>query len=104
MIKKKLSYKKSLVIHLLVSYSESNVSSSLPAIHGFSGCDLTSKMGPKHAALRKSMDLDLLHKCGVDILSKDTLTNAEIFLVLFWIRIDSETLDQLRLAQYHDTD
>ena len=43
-------------IHLVVSCLDSNLVSSLTAIHASSGCDIINKVGSKHAGLRKPMD------------------------------------------------
>ena len=58
--------KKSVPVHLLVDQLDNGLVSCLPAIHALSGCDSTSKVGPKVSGLKTSMDLSLLEGFGVE--------------------------------------
>ena len=57
--------KKTVPVHLLVDQLDNGLVSCLPAIHALSGCDSTSKVGPKLSGLKASMDLSLLK--GFDV-------------------------------------
>ena len=57
--------KKNVPVHLLVDQLDNGLVLCLPAIHALSGCDSTSKVGPKLSRLRSSMDLTLLQGFGV---------------------------------------
>ncbi|KAG1664878.1 Transposable element Tc3 transposase [Nymphon striatum] len=52
--------KKTVPVHLLVDQLDNGLVSCLPAIHALSGCDSTSKVGPKLSGLKASIDLSLL--------------------------------------------
>ena len=73
--------KKIVPIHLLVDELDNGLVSCLPAIHALSGCDSTSKVGPKLSGLKASMDLSLLEGFGVEELSPQIISDAEKFLV-----------------------
>ena len=61
--------KKTVPVHLLVDQLGNSLVSCLRAIHALSGCDSTSKVGPKVSGLKASMDLSLLEGFGVEELS-----------------------------------
>ena len=56
---------KTVPVHLLVDQLGNSLVSCLRAIHALSGCDSTSKVGPKVSCLKASMDLSLLEGFGV---------------------------------------
>ena len=58
--------KKFVPVHLLVDQLDNGLVSCLPAIHVLSGCDSTSKVGPKMSGLTASMNLSLLEGFGVE--------------------------------------
>ena len=58
--------KKTVPVHLLVDQLDNGSVSCLPAIHVLSGCDSTSKVGPKVSGLKTSTDLFLLEGFGVE--------------------------------------
>ncbi|KAG1668335.1 hypothetical protein GQR58_017921 [Nymphon striatum] len=61
--------KKTVPVYLLVDQLYNCLVSCLPAIHALSGCDSTSKVGPKLSGLKTTMDLSLLEGFGVEELS-----------------------------------
>ena len=94
--------KKTVPVHLLVDQLDNNLVSCLPAIHALSGCDSTSKVGPKLSGMKASMDLSLLEGFGVEELSPQMISNAEKFLVSGLKKTDCSTFDEYRWEQYHN--
>ena len=94
--------KKAVPVHLLVDQLDNNLVSCLPAIHALSGCDSTSKVGPKLSGMKASMDLSLLEGFGVEELSPQMISNAEKFLVSGLKKTDCSTFDEYRWEQYHN--
>ena len=94
--------KKTIPVHLLVDQLDNNLVSCLPAIHALSGCDSTSKVGPKLSGMKASMDLSLLEGFGVEELSPQMISNAEKFLVSGLKKTDCSTVDEYRWEQYHN--
>ena len=80
--------KKTVPVHLLVDQLDNGLVACLPAIHALSGCDSTSKVGPK-----VSMDLSLLEGFGVEELSPQMTSNAERFPVSRLKKTDSSSFD-----------
>lgn len=78
------------------------VLTTLPAIHSLTGCDTTSKIGTKLAALRaaESCAEDLLFDFGKQPLNEDMEKRAEEFLVRT-LGSNLRTMDALRFHQYH---
>ena len=93
--------KKTVPVHLLVDQLDNNLVSCLPAIHALSGCNTTSKVGPKLSGLKASMDLSLLQGFCVEELSPRMISNAEMFLVSALKKTDCSTFDEYRWEQYH---
>ena len=95
--------KKTVPVHQLIEQLDSKLVSCLVAIHALSGCDSTSKVGPKLAGLKVSMDLSLLQEFGVAVLSQQMINNAEMFLVSTLKKSDCSTFDEYRWEQYHNS-
>ncbi|KAG1659915.1 Dual 3',5'-cyclic-AMP and -GMP phosphodiesterase 11 [Nymphon striatum] len=95
--------KKTVPVHLLVDQLDNGLVSCLPAIHALSGCDSTSKVGPKLSGLKASIDLSLLEGFGVKELSPQITSNAEKFLVSGLKKTDCSTFDEYRWEQYHNS-
>ena len=70
-----------IMFHINDGVVNNNLVSCLPAIHALSGCDSTSKVGPKLSGMKASMELSLLEGFGVEELSPQMISNAEKFLV-----------------------
>ena len=95
--------RKTVPLHLLAQKLDAVLLESLPAIHALSGCDTTSKVGPKLACLKKPLNLELLEGFGVAPLSDDMVSKAETFLLESLTKTrDVSTFDQYRYEQYHD--
>ena len=94
--------KKAVLVHLLIDQLDYGLVSCLPAIHALSGCDSTSKVGPKVSGLKASMDLSLLEGFGVE-LSPQMTSNAEKFLVSGLIKTDCSTFDEYQWERYHNS-
>ncbi|KAK4317056.1 hypothetical protein Pmani_011868 [Petrolisthes manimaculis] len=95
--------KKTVPVHLLVDQLDNNLVLCLRAIHALSGCDSTSKVGPKLSGMKSSMDLSLLAGFGVEELSPQMISNAEKFLVSGLKKTDCSTFDEYRWEQYHNS-
>ncbi|KAG1658774.1 Protein SMG9 [Nymphon striatum] len=95
--------KKTVPVHLLVDQLDNGLVSCLPAIHALSGCDSTSKVGPKLSGLKASIDLSLLEGFGVKELSPQITSNAEKFLVSGLKKTYCSTFDEYRWEQYHNS-
>ncbi|KAG1670551.1 Proliferation marker protein Ki-67 [Nymphon striatum] len=95
--------KKTVPVHLLVDQLDNGLVLCLPAIHALSGCDSTSKVGPKLSGLKASIDLSLLEGFGVKELSPQITSNAEKLLVSGLKKTDCSTFDEYRWEQYHNS-
>ena len=95
--------KKFVPIHKLVDELSNNLVLCLPAIHALSGCNSTSKAGPKLSGMKTSMDLSLLEGFGVEELSPQMIYNAESFLVSGLKKTDCSTFDENRWEQYYNS-
>ena len=83
---------------------ESDVISVLPAVHALSGCDSTSKIGGKKAALKvvESGLAESLSEFGKQPLSELQISNAEHFLVKYYNqKTKAMTFDDLRYEESH---
>ena len=82
----------------------SHVVEVLPAVHAFTGCDTTSKVGTKLSALQtaEKYGYELLSSFGTSDITDEMIKNAEKFLVRC---IDHnshvDTFDDLRNQIYH---
>ena len=94
---------KTVPLHLLCQHLDTVLVESLPAVHALSGCDTTSKVGPKLACLHKPLNLELLRDFGVDPLTDDMISRSEMFLLQSLAKSRHvTTFDQYRYEQYHD--
>lgn len=75
---------------------------TLPAIHSLTGCDTTSKVGTKLAALKtaEAFAENLLFDFGKEPLNQDMEKRAEQYLVQV-LGSGLHTMDALRFYQYH---
>ena len=90
-------------MHDLAERIELRVRDILPALHALTGCDTTSKVGTKKAALKAAecTGSELLSGFGKEPLSDDTIA-AERFLVGCLSDTSTvESFDELRYHQYH---
>ncbi|KAG1650787.1 hypothetical protein GQR58_027742 [Nymphon striatum] len=94
---------KTVPVHLLVDQLDNGLVSCLPAIHALSGCNSTSKVGPKLSGLKTSVDLSLLEGFGVEEQSPAITNNAEKFYVSGLKKTDCSTFDEYRWEQYHNS-
>ena len=95
---------KTVPLHLLVQKLNNVLVECLHAIHALSGCDTTSKVGPKTACLNKSLDLDLINDFGKAPMTESMIKQAEMFLINCLNKSrDVFTFDDYRYEQYHDT-
>ena len=79
----------------------------LPALHSLTGCDVTSKVGTKHNAVKAAHEITHynLLTFGVDELNEEMIKSAESFLVasLPYNTKGMSTFDEVRHSQYHKT-
>ena len=91
-------------LHAVANKTETTVVDVLPPLHALTGCDTTSKICSKTAAL-KTTDTDVIENlvtfCKTDI-NFDMIITAETFLVkCIDSKTNSENLDELRMEYYH---
>lgn len=90
-----------LPIHDICEVLDNQVIETLPAIHSLSGCDTTSKVGTKHAALIRAKGYSyLLQDFGKKDLSDGMLENAEEYLTRVLSK-DFKVMNDLRIFKYH---
>ena len=97
--------RKTFPLHILLDEVDPVLVKMLPALHSLSGCDTTSKVGPKTYCLKKSLDLELLHGFGIGSLTNYKVNQAEKFLLSTLLKAtdtDIQSFDELRFRQYHD--
>lgn len=88
-------------VHDICEVVEKQIIEILPAIHSLSGCDTTSKVGTKHAALMRAKDYAyLLKDFGREELSDTILENAEEYLTRVLSK-DFQRMNDLRIFKYH---
>ena len=90
-------------IHEIVEVMDASVIEVLPTVHAPSGCDTTSKIGTKKAALRAAFDQgwELLKTFGNSPISDEMIMKAEKFLILCLSNNNEEDFDQLRFNSFH---
>ena len=90
-------------LHTLYQRIGHRLCSVLPAVHSLTGCDITSKVGTKKAALKANPEIHL--KCfGTSLTLPPTVfKSAEMFLVKVLKRVgsDAKTFTQLRAELFH---
>ena len=91
-------------LHAIATKLESTVVDVLPALHSLTGCDTTSKICTKNAAL-KIADTDFIENLvafGKTDINIDMIIMAEKFLVkCIDSKANSESFDDLRMEYYH---
>ena len=88
-------------MHDICEIADKNIIETLPAIHSLSGCDTTSKVGMKHAALARAKDFAYLIKdFGRVELSDSMIENAEEYLTRVLAK-EFKKMDDLRSFKYH---
>ena len=91
-------------LHAIATKLESTVVDVLPALHALTGCDTTSKICSKNAAL-KIADTDFIENLvafGKTDINIDMVIMAEKFLVkCIDSKANSESFDDLRMEYYH---
>ena len=76
----------------------------LPAIHSFTGCDITSTVGTKKAALEAEGEKLLKQFGTTPTLSPSIIRGAEYYLVkVLKSSSDSKNFDDLRSEMFHHT-
>ena len=91
-------------VHDIVNDIDSDVVDVLPAVHALTGCDTTSKIGTKAAALKTAFacGIELLHSFGKTVISVEMIANAEKFLLnCITSNCKFNYLDELRYHIYH---
>lgn len=90
-----------LPVHDICDVVDNQVIKILPAVHSLSGCDTTSKVGTKHAALMRAKEYAyLLQDFGKEDLSNIMLENAEEYLTRVLSK-DFKVMNDLRIFKYH---
>lgn len=91
-------------LHTLYDRLGADLCSVLPAVHSLTGCDIASKVGTKHAAL-KADPVKNLRNFGTDVeIDQDTIKIAEKYLVQTIKRnADLENMNDLRSYLYHQS-
>lgn len=91
-------------IHALVMRIGNDLSHVLPAVHTLTGCDYTSKVGTKHAALRASPEIFLKHFGTLSVDMESEFAAAEEYLTQVLKKGTScRTTDELRCLLYHQS-
>ena len=83
---------------------ETTVIDILPTLHALTGCDTTSKICSKNAALKKTETaiIENLVTSGKTAINVDMIITAEKFLVkCIDVKTNSESFDELRIEYYH---
>ena len=91
-------------VHDIVNDIDSDVVDVLPAVHALTGCDTTSKIGTKAAALKTAFacGIELLHSFGKTDISDEMIANAEKFLLnCITSNCKFNYFDELRYHIYH---
>ena len=91
-------------LHTLYDRLGSNLCSVLPAVHSLTGCDMTSKVGTKKAALKAKPEKLLKQFEVLPTLSPPIIGDAEQYLVKV-VRSGSETknFSDMRAEVFHQT-
>ena len=93
--------RRAIPVHDLAERIELRVRDILPAVHALTGCDTTSKVGTKKAALKavECTGSELLSGFGKEPLSDDMIAAAERFLV--GCLSDTSTVKSFDELRYH---
>ena len=96
--------RRTVAIHTIVQGLDEILVANLPAIHALSGCDTTSRVGPKLACINKTVELSNVDDFGRSPLNEEMITNAERFLLqCLKKQRDVLTFDDYRYEQYYDS-
>ena len=90
-------------IHTLFDIQGNDVSRSIMKAHILSGCDVTSKLGTKAAALKNNPEIYLAQFGECPQLTPQCLRLAEEYLVKVWDsrgKLKEKTFNDLRLSRY----
>ena len=95
------SKRKAIPLHSLHSSLPTTLIEVLPALHSLTGCDSTSKVGTKPAAIKREHFFDKIVDFGKDKFDYDMFLKAETFLVhCVSEKADCSTFDDLRCQEY----
>ena len=89
--------------HDLVEKMSADIIEILPAVHALTGCDTTSKIGTKAAALKTVNSCGYEHLCflGKHELTNEIIYNAEQFFLRCISNEKLDSFDDLRYDVYH---
>ena len=91
-------------LHTLFERIGHHLCKVLPAVHSLTGCDITSKVGTKKAALKAEPDKFLQQFGTVPTLSPSNIRKAELYLVkVLKSSSDYKTFSDLRSEVFHHT-
>lgn len=89
-------------LHILFERLGCQLCAVLPAVHSLTGCDITSKVGTKKAALNAEPENLLKHFGGLPTLSQPLIKNAESYLAkVLKPKIDAKNFSNLRAEIFH---
>lgn len=89
-------------LHTLYTRHDKELLRALPAIHSLTGCDVTSKIGTKKAALRAPAVQQLAGFTTNDNLTNDTIQKAEHYLIkVLNPKSEASTFTEYRKEVYH---
>lgn len=89
-------------LHILFERLGCQLCAVLPAVHSLTGCDITSKVGNKKAALNSEPEKLLKHFGGLPTLSQPLIKNAESYLAkVLKPKIDAKNFSNLRAEIFH---
>ena len=93
--------KKLTPLHNLHSCLPIHLIEVLPQLHSLTGCDTTSKIGTKPAAIKNQMFFSDIKDFGIKDLNVDLILKAENFLIhALSPKVNCSTFDQLRCNEY----
>ena len=98
------AHSRAVPIHTIATSMDSDVIDIMPAVHALTGCDTTSNVGTKKAALEaaESGISERLLRFAKEPLSIDVITNAEQFLICCCSpKSKAKIFDRLRFEEYH---
>ena len=97
------STKKTVPLHKLVKNLNPILIDCLPAVHALTGCDTTSRVGPKTAVLTKDVDLELIQLFGKGPqVTEEDIKNAEVFLLQILGQKEFKSFNEYRVHQHFD--
>ena len=94
--------KQAIPLHQLYGSLPMSLVVVLPALHSLTGCDTTSKIATKPAAIKRCLYFEDIQDFGKDRLDTDMLFKAENFLThCLKENTTCSTFDELRLEEYY---